>query len=322
MFKKSFWSCGILALAGVFSVSCVSGRDAELYENGIFVMDTYCDIKISGASPEDIAELLYELDGCFDRYDENSQVSRLNRGENISLSTELGKLIESSLSLQEKYMGGVDITSGELTELWGITSDEPHVPEEQEIKAAVDTIGVEHIVISGDMISLDSGTSIDLGAVAKGYALDCVKALLDEKGAGYGVASMTSSILLYGEKPESEPFRIAVRGAQDGEILGTAEVESCFLSTSGGYERYFTDSSGKTYSHILDPETGYPSETDLTTVTVFCENGLLSDYLSTLIYMGGTASIEEHLDSDEYKLVAADKDGNVYVSDGLIFIEE
>lgn len=149
-----------------------------------------------------------------------------------------------------------------------------------------------------------------------------MKELLDEDEVSYGVVSMTSSMLLYGEKPDGEPFRIAVRGAEDGEILGTAEVQSCFLSTSGGYERFFTDDSGKTYSHILDTKTGYPVETDLTTVTVFCENGLLSDYLSTLIYMGGTASLEEHLNADEYKLVAADNDGNIYVSDGLVFIHE
>ena len=133
---------------------------------------------------------------------------------------------------------------------------------------------------------------------------------------------MTSSMLLYGEKPEGEPFRIAIRGADDGEILGTVETDSCFLSTSGGYERFFTDENGKNYSHILDSVTGYPVETDLETVTVFCENGLLSDYLSTLIYMDGTKSIGKHLSSDEYKLVAADNDGNVYVSDGLVFIQE
>lgn len=328
MFKKIFWRYGEAIIAAVLlavliPVSCaVDKKEEAVSEKGIFVMDTYCEISLSGGDPDRISDLLYKLEDSFDCYDENSEVSLLNSGKALLRDTEAARLIESSLSLQGKYKGGVDITSGALTRLWGITSDEPHVPSQQEIHDALQTIGSEYVNISDDEITLSDGTYIDLGAAAKGYALDCVKAALDEADAKYGVVSMTSSMLLYGEKPGGEPFRIAVRGAEDGEVLGTAEVQSCFLSTSGGYERFFTDENGKTYSHILDPETGSPARTDLTTVTVFCQNGLLSDYLSTLIYMEGTESIEKHLNADEYKLVAADNDGNIYVSDGLVFIQE
>lgn len=328
MFKKIFWRYGEVMIAAVLlavlvPVSCaLDKKEEDISEAGIFVMDTYCEITLSGGGTGEVSDLLYELEDAFDCHDESSEISLLNEGKSLTRDTISARLVEETLSLQEKHKGGVDITTGALTSLWGITSDDPHVPTEQELYDALETIGAEHVNISGDEITLDDGTYIDLGAVAKGYALDCVKALLDEDEVSYGVVSMTSSMLLYGEKPEGEAFRIAIRGAADGEILGTAEVGSCFLSSSGGYERNFTDENGKTYSHILDPATGCPAETDLAAVTVFCQNGLLSDYLSTLIYMGGTEAIEKHLDADEYKLVAADIDGNIYVSDGLVFIDE
>ncbi len=328
MFKKIFWRFGeaiiaIVLLAVLIPVSCAIDKiEEDISETGIFVMDTYCEITLSGGDTDTVSDLLYELEDCFDRYDEKSGISVLNAGGTVSENTYTGKFLTETLALQEKYKGGVDITSGALTRLWNITGDDPHVPSEKDIKAALETTGSEHIHLTDEGFTLDDGTEIDTGAAAKGYALDCVKELLDEDEVSYGVVSMTSSMLLYGEKPEGEPFRIAVRGAEDGEILGTVETGSCFLSTSGGYERFFTDENGKTYSHILDTETGYPVETDLAAVTVFCQNGLLSDYLSTLIYMDGTKSIEKHLNADEYKLVAADKDGNIYVSDGLVFIDD
>ncbi len=329
MFKKNFLkfsaasACAVILLV-ITAVSCVSGWNADenISEENIFVMDAYCEIMLCGGDTDSVSDLLYELEGCFDRYDEKSGISVLNSGGTVSENTYTGKFLKETFALQEKYKGGVEITSGALTRLWNITGDAPHVPEEKDINAALETIGTDHVHFSDEGFSLDSGTEIDTGAAAKGYALDCVKELLDEDETAYGVVSMTSSMLLYGEKPEGEPFRIAIRGADDGEILGTVETDSCFLSTSGGYERFFTDENGKNYSHILDSVTGYPVETDLETVTVFCENGLLSDYLSTLIYMDGTKSIGKHLSSDEYKLVAADNDGNVYVSDGLVFIQE
>lgn len=101
--------------------------------------------------------------------------------------------------------------------------------------------------------------------------------------------------------------------------MGTVSTDSCFLSTSGGYERYFIADDGKKYCHILDPKTGMPAESDLTTVTVFCDSGLKSDFLSTLIWMEGSENLPAHLKAKEYQIVAQDTAGTLYVSDGLDF---
>ena len=178
----------------------------------------------------------------------------------------------------------------------------------------------DHVTAADGTVTLTDGAQLDCGAVGKGYSLDCVKEALDQSGtAGYGTVSMTSSILCYGEKPDGKPFQIEIRDPSGDGTLGTVSTDSCFLSTSGGYERYFIADDGKQYCHILDPKTGMPAESDLTTVTVFCDSGLQSDFLSTLIWLEGTEHLEEHLHAEDYQIVAQDQSGKLYVSDGLHF---
>lgn len=322
--KKIFVTISALIIAGFITASFIyKNKNIDIYNKGIFVMDTYCDIKLDIDETVTTANILYELENKFDRNNKNSDTSYINSGLPLNKNTETGKLISQSLALQEKYQGKVDITSGKLIALWNITGDKPHVPTEWEIKNVLSTIGSEHIHMYYDNIYLDNGSLLDFGSVAKGYSLDKVKEYLDSTNTSYGVISMTSSILLYGEKPDGDPFKLAVRGAKGNDIIGFIETQGgVFISSSGAYERYFTDENGNTYSHILDPETGYPVSTDLEAVTVLCNSGIESDYLSTLIYMGGTDNIEKHLHSDEYKIVAVDNNKKIYVSDGLDFTEE
>lgn len=214
----------------------------------------------------------------------------------------------------------MDLTVGQLTALWGITTDTPHVPTAAELEPVLKTISPDHVTAADGTVSLTDGAQLDCGAVGKGYSLDCVKEALDQSGtAGYGTVSMTSSILCYGEKPDGKPFQIEIRDPSGDGTLGTVSTDSCFLSTSGGYERYFIADDGKQYCHILDPKTGMPAESDLTTVTVFCDSGLQSDFLSTLIWLEGTEHLEEHLHAEDYQIVAQDQSGKLYVSDGLHF---
>jgi thiamine biosynthesis lipoprotein len=129
---------------------------------------------------------------------------------------------------------------------------------------------------------------------------------------------MTSSVLLYGKKPDNSKFNVEIRNPDGNGIIGTVKTDACFLSTSGGYERFFTV-DGENYPHIIDLSTGYPTQSDLTSVTVFCDSGILSDYLSTKILIEGTENIENHLESDLYKVAAFDENGNSYISKGLDF---
>ena len=292
----------------------------QLQRQTVWVMDTACTVALCGGETEKVTDLLDSLSAELDNYANTSTVSLLNRKGTMKKDDVLYPLAAQTQELQVQYGTSVDLTIGALTTLWNISTDNPHIPSEKELELALKTVSPENLVLTADHITLQNGAQLDLGAVAKGYALDKVQQLLDETGeTTYATISMTSSILFYGEKPEEEPFLVEVRNPNGDGILGTIRTKSCFLSTSGGYERYFTADDGTQYSHILSAKTGMPAQSDLTTVTVLCDSGLESDFLSTLIWLEGTENIETHLKAPSYQVVAQGEDGTLYVSEGLDF---
>lgn len=292
--------------------------DQALPSNTLYVMDTICTITAPESLQEPLAETMRQLDDQLDCYDAESVVSRCNQS-GTSQDTMLYDLVTQVQTAQRQDGAKVDVTIGALTALWGITTDHPKVPTAAQRQQALATVSPEHVTAKDGTVSLSGGAQLDFGAVAKGYAMDQAAAVLNQSDASYAIVSMESSMVLYGAKPNGKPFVISVRDPDGEGILGTIETPACFLSTSGGYERYFTAEDGTAYEHILDPQTGMPVETDLKTVTVLCDSGLRSDLLSTEIYMEGTAGLERHLQATDYQVLAEDQNGQIYVSNGLHF---
>ena len=123
---------------------------------------------------------------------------------------------------------------------------------------------------------LDPGMSIDLGAAGKGAACDTALEEYRRAGIKGAVVAVGGSIGLYGKKPDGKDFRVSVRSPEGEGSLGVLELPGGFVSTSGSYEKFFQQ-DGRTYCHLLDPRTGYPAESGLTSVTVWCQDsGALS----------------------------------------------
>src|SRR5699024_9207852 len=126
--------------------------------------------------------------------------------------------------------------------------------------------------------------------IGKGAACDAAVQMYQESGAEAGIVAVGGSIGLYGEKPDGSLWRLGVRDPNSGddraEAMGLLDLASGFVSTSGSYEKTFTE-NGKTYHHLLDPKTGYPAESGLVSVTVVAKSGALSDALATAVFVLG-----------------------------------
>lgn len=310
----------IKTLAAAVCCAFLAGCAAEASprpqtQRTVFVMDTASSVKGTASDAELAVDLLTQLGGLFDRYDQNSDIYAINARQNTAVSDYTAELIEQSVWLSETYGGKVSIFAGSITDSWNITSDNPSVPSEETIELALN--GFRNASFSLDSMRFaDENGSLDVGSVAKGYALDKVK---EQLGGDCCIVSMTSSVLLNGKKPDGEKFAVAVRNPEDGEkSLGTLHTDECFLSTSGGYERFF-EVGCKRYIHIFDLSTGKPCETDLTSVTVICDNGLLSDFLSTLIFIEGTARLGEFMEDPRLGIIAVTNDNTVCISENVDF---
>lgn len=293
-----------------------------VYEDTFFSMDTVVSVRSDIDVCKDTRDIFKSLEAVYDCRSENGEAARLNESGGLeNCSDELIRGLNNILNLNREYGSSVDITAGGLTLLWNIDSENPSVPSEKDIDAALETVGIDNIKVSGNSVTLQNGAKLDFGAVAKGIALDRVKAFLkDIDDSSDTIVSTGSSVLLYGDG-ENGYFNVDIKEPESGGVLGRVRTKPCFLSTSGGYERYF-EADGKRYCHIMDTKTGYPSESDITTVTVFAGKGLLSDFISTQVFIEGTKGIEKHLNAQDYKIIAADKNKKLYVSPGLEFVKK
>lgn len=338
--------CGILSAALFLSACSMGGAGSLVTGTGAgsqagesspqefsktdFVMDTVFQAKIYGREDltGDIHDLLKDLEEkeLSWRIDD-SEIARVNKdssqgGKESSLSQDFCGWTAMSLDLAVKSQGSFDPTIGMLTRLWDIEGDNPSVPSEEEIAAALGKAGWEkvHLDEAGLTLKMDDGCTLDFGATGKGIGCDRVADFLkDQKDIAGAVVSIGGSNLVYGSKPDGQPWKVAIQDPRGltGELMAYISLEGThFVSTSGDYEKYFEE-DGKRYHHILDPHTGYPADSGLISVTVICDSGLLSDGLSTACFVLGREKALDLLDLYGAEGILVDQDKNVYVTEGI-----
>ena len=313
--KISFFCVLFIALILLVCSFFVSKKPVPKFEHNAFLMDTYVAETIYGADTSDSLNYIKELDSKVSSYNENSEIYKLNTGEDVVLSEDTIKLLTIGKQYAAESKSLFDITLFPITSLWGIGTDNAKVPTDDEILEALKKVGADNIEIIGNKVTLKNNAAIDLGGLAKGYACDKAYEIYKQnENISGAVLSFGSSILLYGESPNGN-YNIALRNPDDAsKSVGTLSLNKCFISTSGGYERYF-DANGTRYSHIFDTKTGKPCNSKYKSVTIISDNGALGDYLSTAIYVGGTPSLSLIPDNCYYVLI--DNENTIHISKEL-----
>ena len=163
------------------------------------------------------------------------------------------------------------------------------------------------------------GMEIDFGGIAKGYTSGRIMDIFREHGITSGMVSLGGNVQVLGIKTDGSKWRVAVQNPEDTEnYLGVLETQDRAVITSGGYERYF-EQDGKTYQHILDPKTGYPADSGLTSVTIVSADGTLADGLSTSLFVMGKEKAVAYwrAHSEEFDAILVEKDGTVSVTENI-----
>ena len=319
--------CG--ALSSVLLVTPVMAEvQVEKYSNTDFAMDTVVSETLYTTGEDinaSVGEKLREIEtGLLSWTTEDSQIAEINNanGETVEVSEELAGYLTQILQLAADSDGAFDPTLGEVIRLWNIEGDDPHVPEQSELDKLLKNVDYKNIVLDGDKVTLKNGSTLDLGAVGKGIGCDVTAAYLKEQKDVTGMILNLggSSVMTYGEKPDSSPWKVALTDPRDteGDYLGAITLDANqFLSTSGDYEKYFIE-DGIRYHHILDPKTGYPVQNGLTSVTIVCDQGYLADGLSTACFVLGLDAAKSLLEKYGAEAVFVDEDKNIYVTSGLM----
>lgn len=285
----------ITTAAMLFMTAC-SGLPKDrnqTYTDTLF--DTVVKIQIFDSVDKEVLKgcekLCKKYDAMFSRTNPDSEISRINQagGTPVEVSDETVKLIKKGIYYSELSNGVFDITIAPVINLWDFQAEDPALPSQEDAALAAEHTDYKNIVISDNTITLtDPGAGIDLGAIAKGYIADRLKEYLKEQGVKHALIDLGGNILTVGTKLDGTDYNIAIQKPFDkgGTPITSVKVSNKSVVTSGIYQRYF-EKDGKLYHHILNPNTGYPCENNLYSVTIITNSSLTADALSTTCFLLG-----------------------------------
>jgi thiamine biosynthesis lipoprotein len=283
-------SASILLLSGC---SGLPRERSQTYTDTLF--DTVISVQIFDSVDEDVLKgcekLCKKYDSMFSNKIEDSEISRINSagGNPVEVSKETIKLIKKGIYYSEMSDGVFDITIAPVSNLWDFKAETPLVPSPEAIAEAVSHVNYENIIIRDNTVKLtDPHAGIDLGAIAKGYIADRIKDYLEEEGVRHAMINLGGNVLAMGSKLDGSDYNIGIQEPFDetGEPITSVKISDKSVVTSGIYQRYFK-ADGKIYHHILDPNTGYPCENNLYSVTILTDSSLTADALSTTCFLLG-----------------------------------
>ena len=326
--KKSYFRLsGVLLflLCIAMLTACQNSDENKKVSKDIFAMDTYMTVTAYGKNAENgvnkAVDEINRLETVLSAEKQESDIYKLNKTGSGTLSTDTKNIVSKALEINKTTNGAFDISIYPLMVKWGFTTQKYNVPSKNEISKLLKDVDSSKIIFdekSGN-IKLKENMKIGLGGIAKGYTSNRVMQIFKECGVKSGLVSLGGNVQALGTKTDGTAWQIAIENPdKSSDYIGVVSVKDKAVITSGGYERYF-EKNGKTYHHILDPETGYPAESGVKSVTIVSDDGTLADALSTSLFvMGKEKALDywrEH--KNEFDTVLVEDNGDITITGGL-----
>jgi FAD:protein FMN transferase len=241
------------------------------------------------------------VDRLMSHYRFDSPLSRLNRDADrgpVAVEPELVAFLAECLRYSRESGGAFDVTVGPLMKAWGFFGGEGRLPDESELATAREGVGYEHVVLDGERSTVRfdrHGVELDLGGIAKGYAVDQAVGVLTRAGVTAALVSAGgSTVFALGAPPGSMGWEIALEDpVHPPRIARRVRLRDRALSVSGRRAKSF-EAGGVVHSHIMDPRTGRPAR-DVASVAVVTLTGTAGDALDDAFFVMGVSGTREYL---------------------------
>jgi len=292
-------------------------------------MGTVMTHKAFGSHAEEcltaVCEEVDALEKTLSRFLPESDISRINGSAGIqceNVSEDTYQVLSQAIEFSNKCQGCFDVTIGPLVTLWSRNKDTSTPPDESSIRQVLPLVNARDLVLDPWQSAARlrrAGQSVDLGGIGKGFTGDRILEVYQKQGIASAYSNLGGNVVTLGTKPDGSPWHIGIQHPrQENSLIGAVSVVNQSVVTSGDYQRYYTDSQGKRHHHILDPRTGYPSESGLISVSVVAEKSVAADALSTILFVAGMEKGLECLSSFPHTdAILVDSDMQVYVTAGL-----
>jgi thiamine biosynthesis lipoprotein len=303
MLRRRLSHALLLVVGGLFSCQRPAHDDAgfAIVSDQRIMMDTVVSIDVyvkkadssSSAVRAGIShafDAVSRIDSLMSSFSTTNEVSDINRraaNETVSISALTDSVLQTALWASEISDGAFDVTAAPVLQLWGFGTEKLDVPEENSIKALLPLVDYQLMNVSNGTVRFRKpGMAIDLGGVAKGFAVDLAVETL--QAAGYRdmkVKAGGDMRVLAGDLTAGRRYIWIQHPRSTEKFFGRFRLDSGAVSTSGDYERSF-EKDGVRYHHIIDPHTGYPSR-EAVSATVLAKDSRTADALSTTLFVLG-----------------------------------
>lgn len=324
-----------ILILSIFSLTVFTLQAQRIFHKKLILMGNRFDISVV-ESDSVVAESyinmaiteITRIEKIISSWDSNSETSKINRNSGIKpvkVSKELFSLIERSLAISKLTDGAFDISYASMDNIWKFDGSMTEMPSEKKIKESVKKVGYENIILNKEQQTVFlklEGMKIGFGAIGKGYAADKAKALLISKGVKAGIINASGDMNTWGKQPNGEDWNVAITNPMNKkQAFALLPISNRAVVTSGNYEK-FVVLNGKTYAHIINPKTGYPSS-GILSVSVFASSAELADALATAIFvMQSEIGINRVNQIPNVDCIIIDDKGNIHTSQNININEE
>jgi thiamine biosynthesis lipoprotein len=291
----------------------------------VFAMDTTLDITIQGrdkaqakADSAAVIAVARKIENETSMFKAGSDVQKVNAQAGVApvqVNDSTLFLARTAVEYAQKMGGAFDVTIAPVVRLWGFYDQKYRVPSPEEVSAALRLVDYRDIVLdeaNRSVMLRRKGMEMDLGGIAKGYAVSEMARVLKERGVLHALINFGGAIGAVGNKVDGQDWVVGIKDprSEGGALMGELKINDDFVSTSGDYERYFIK-GGKRYFHIFDPATGY-NPVGVISTTIVGPNGTLCDTLSKILVMGVEKGLDFMKTQPEYQALIVDSSGKVF----------
>jgi len=311
-----------LLVGALFAVRYYNMYRLHVEKQTRFMMSTYVTVHAVGPKRETAPAVnlaldrMQEVETKFNHLNPKSPVYAFNHDGTPITDLEVLEVVKLALQISRESDGAFDITIEPCIEIWGFYAESPHLPTKEEIKTCVEKVGYRHLGWSESRLEKTRpDVRIDLGGIAKGYALREALKVLRKEGVKSALIDVGGDVYALGKRG-GDFWKVGIRNPRGEDVLGYVEVEDLAVVGSGDYERYFIH-NGKRYHHIFEPKTGYPAEGMRATWILHPDPLVAQGHCSTIFILGPERGMQlvEKIPGMEAIMVTAS--GEMLYSPGL-----
>lgn len=287
-----------------------------------FMMDTYVTIYAIGPKSVTVSAInsalnrMQAVDAKFNSQNPENAIYTFNH-EGIPITDqEILDVTQLALQIARDSDGAFDITVAPLIELWGFYDKSPHLPTQQEISDCLGKVGYQYLILKdGKLQKSKEDVMIDLGGIAKGYAVKEAARVLQKAGVNSALIDAGGDVHALGKKGR-DLWKVGLRNPRGNDILGYVEVEDLAVMGSGDYERFFFKNDVR-YHHIFNPKTGYPVQ-GVSSTTLLHPDPMVADAWNTAVFvLGPDEGLKLAEKITEMEVIMVTPSGEVTYTSGL-----